>query len=130
MPEEHLSPRNFFEIMLDAVYGACVDAMGEKYARRVLPLVATVTIYVFFYNIMGLVPGMAPPTDNLNAALQQRLGQCRAVDGDEGTLGAASETVQRPGDTFLSRTALTLDRNRKLGRGHPAKPVPHPQVTV
>jgi F-type H+-transporting ATPase subunit a len=69
VPEEYLSSRNFFEIILDALYGASEDAMGAKYARRVLPLVATITIYVFFSNILGLIPGMAPPTENLNNTL-------------------------------------------------------------
>jgi F-type H+-transporting ATPase subunit a len=69
IPEDTLTPRNFFEILLDACMAALTDAVGPKMARRVLPLVATVAIYVLFSNLIGLIPGMAPPTENLNATL-------------------------------------------------------------
>ncbi|MBN1945846.1 MAG: F0F1 ATP synthase subunit A [Bradymonadales bacterium] len=69
VPSDKPNAANFFEIILDAAYGTLKDAAGEKYARRCLPLVGTVTIYVFFSNILGLIPGLSPPTDNLNATI-------------------------------------------------------------
>jgi F-type H+-transporting ATPase subunit a len=69
VPETRLTPANFYEVVLDAVLGTLTEAVGERYAKRVLPLVATVATYVFFSNILGLIPGFAPPTENLNATL-------------------------------------------------------------
>jgi len=69
VPEKTFTPRNFFEIIFDAAYKQMNDAMGEKYARMCFPLVGTVICYVFFSNILGLIPGLAPPTDKLNATI-------------------------------------------------------------
>lgn len=73
VPEDKLNPRNFFEIILDALMKLAEEGMGKRYARLTLPLVGTVTVYVFFSNILGLFPGMAPPTENLNATLAPAL---------------------------------------------------------
>jgi len=73
IPEGRLNARNAVEVVLDAIYGLAKEGMGEKYARKTLPLVGTVTMYVFFSNILGLIPGFAPPTDNLNATLAPAL---------------------------------------------------------
>jgi F-type H+-transporting ATPase subunit a len=73
IPEAKPNARNLMEIVLDAIYNLAVDGMGEKWARRSLPLIGTVTMYVFFSNIMGLVPGFSPPTENLNATLAPAL---------------------------------------------------------
>ena len=73
VPEENLNARNALEVVLDAIMGLARDGMGEKYARKTLPLVGTVTMYVFFSNILGLIPGFAPPTENLNATLAPAL---------------------------------------------------------
>lgn len=69
IPEPKANARNLIEIVLDALMGLARDGMGEKYARRTLPLVGTVTLYVFFSNVLGLIPGFSPPTENLNATL-------------------------------------------------------------
>ena len=69
VPDGTPSARNFFEVVLDGLYGLARDGMSEKWARRALPLVGTVTVYVFFFNIFGLIPGFSPPTENLNATV-------------------------------------------------------------
>jgi len=73
VPSRTPDAANFFESILDALYGSLKDATGERYARRCLPLVGTVTIYVFFSNILGLIPGLSPPTENLNATIAPAL---------------------------------------------------------
>ena len=45
-----------------------VDITGEE-GRWLLPLVATVFIYIFSSNLIGLVPGFFPPTASLNTTL-------------------------------------------------------------
>jgi F-type H+-transporting ATPase subunit a len=73
VPPRRLNARNFAEVLLDTIMKAMTEAMGEKYARKALPLVATIAFYVFFSNIMGLIPGFAPPTENLNVTLAPAL---------------------------------------------------------
>jgi F-type H+-transporting ATPase subunit a len=73
VPPRRLNARNFAEILLDTIMKAMTDAMGEKYARQALPLVATIAFYVFFSNVLGLIPGFSPPTENLNVTLAPAL---------------------------------------------------------
>lgn len=66
VPEARFSIRNFFEVIFDAVYGMMNDMMGEKHTRRYFPLIAALAVFIFVSNLMGLVPGLSPPTSNLN----------------------------------------------------------------
>src|SRR5690606_25505919 len=42
------------------------DVMGPKNAKRYFPLIGASAIFIFVSNAIGLVPGMLPPTSNLN----------------------------------------------------------------
>lgn len=66
IPEAKFSLRNFFEVIYDAVYNMMRDMMGQKNAERYFPLIATLATFIFVSNLMGLVPGLIPPTQNLN----------------------------------------------------------------
>ncbi len=57
--------QNFFEVVVGGIEDFLVDTAGEE-ARWVFPLVATIFIYIFVGNVIGLVPGFFPPTANLN----------------------------------------------------------------
>jgi len=57
--------QNFFEVLISGVEEFMVDVTGEE-GRWLFPLAATVFIYVFISNLIGLVPGFFPPTANLN----------------------------------------------------------------
>lgn len=69
IPEGKLSVRNFFEVIFDAVLGMMTDMMGKENARRYFPLIAALAVFIFIGNLMGIVPGLAPPTSNLNTSL-------------------------------------------------------------
>lgn len=69
IPDDKLTVRTFAELFVGAVYGMMKDIMGPKAAKFFLPLIGTCAFFIFFSNIMGLVPGMAPATDNLNTTL-------------------------------------------------------------
>jgi hypothetical protein len=47
-------------------------------------------------------------------ALEQMLGESRAVDRDEGPLGATASLVQRSRHEFLARTTLAGDEHRRI----------------
>jgi F-type H+-transporting ATPase subunit a len=57
--------QNFFEVVVGGIEDFLVETAGEE-ARWVLPIVATIFIYIFVGNLIGLVPGFFPPTANLN----------------------------------------------------------------
>jgi F-type H+-transporting ATPase subunit a len=60
--------QNFFEIIVSGIEDFMVDITGEE-GRWLLPLVATLFIYIFIGNLVGLVPGFFPPTASLNTTL-------------------------------------------------------------
>jgi len=57
--------QNFFEIIVSGIEEFMVDITGEE-GRWLLPLVATIFIFIFASNLIGLVPGFFPPTASLN----------------------------------------------------------------
>lgn len=65
VPEAGISVRNFFELVSEALYGQMRTIMGPE-AKRYFPVIGTLALFIFFSNVLGLVPGFTPPTDNLN----------------------------------------------------------------
>ena len=66
LPHDRLTIRNFAELLVGAVYGMMSDIMGAKAARHFLPLVGTCAFFILISNVIGLIPGFTPPTDNAN----------------------------------------------------------------
>ncbi len=60
--------QNFFELVIGGMEDFIVDITGEE-GRRFFPILATVFIYIFVCNLVGLIPGFYPPTANLNTTL-------------------------------------------------------------
>jgi F-type H+-transporting ATPase subunit a len=69
VPPAKLTLRNLFEMFTDAVMGVAEGVMGPVNARRFLPLIGTFATYIFFSNILALIPGFAPPTATLKTNL-------------------------------------------------------------
>ncbi len=57
--------QNFFEIVIHGIEEFMVEVAGEE-SRWLLPLVATIFIFIFVSNLVGIIPGFFPPTANLN----------------------------------------------------------------
>jgi F-type H+-transporting ATPase subunit a len=57
------------EAFLGGVISMGKDTIGEESARKYLPLVATVGIFVFLSNVIGIIPGFESPTSNINVTL-------------------------------------------------------------
>ena len=66
IPEDRLTIRSFMENFVGALYNMMKDMMGPKRAKQYFPLVGTCGCFVFFSNILGLFPGLVPPTSTLN----------------------------------------------------------------
>ena len=60
--------QNFFEIIVSGIEDFMVTITGEE-GRWLLPLAATIFIFIFSSNLIGLVPGFFPPTASLNTTL-------------------------------------------------------------
>lgn len=69
VPDSTWSYRNFFEIIAEKLYGLTESVIGEKDTPRFYPFIATLFTFVFSCNVLGMIPGFLPPTDNLNTTL-------------------------------------------------------------
>lgn len=69
VPPPRFGMRNLFESLADTIYNLMVSVMGEKEARRYLPLVGTLFLFILFSNLLSLIPGFIPPTDTLKTNL-------------------------------------------------------------
>lgn len=69
IPDKGISFRNFFEAIGEFIYNLTKNIMGEKEAEKYFPMVVMVFSFIFLNNVIGLIPGFLPPTDNLNTTL-------------------------------------------------------------
>jgi F-type H+-transporting ATPase subunit a len=57
--------QNLFEVIVSGIEEFMVETVGEE-GRWLFPLAATIFLYIFIGNLIGIVPGFFPPTANLN----------------------------------------------------------------
>lgn len=69
VPPATFSLRLLFERFADAVLSVGEGVMGPANARRFLPLVGTFACFIFFSNLLALIPGFAPPTAILKTTM-------------------------------------------------------------
>jgi F-type H+-transporting ATPase subunit a len=68
IPAGHFSIKGFFEVFVEFIIGLTDLVMGEN-GRKYAPLFASLFFYLWINNLIGLVPGMTPATDNLNTTI-------------------------------------------------------------
>lgn len=61
--------QNFMEAYISGVLQMGIDVMGKEDARRYIPLVATIGLFVAIANLIGIIPGFEAPTAFLEFAL-------------------------------------------------------------
>jgi len=69
IPEDKLTLRTFMEFFLAYFYDLAKSVMDAERAKKYFPLIGTAAMFVFFANIMALIPGMPVATSNLNITL-------------------------------------------------------------
>lgn len=69
IPPAKMTYRNFFEILAEKLYGLVESVMGHHDAKIYYPFIGTLFIFIFTSNIISMIPGFSPPTDNLNTTL-------------------------------------------------------------
>ena len=57
--------QNLFEVIVSGIEEFMVETVGEE-GRWLFPLAATIFLYIFLGNLIGLIPGFFPPTASLN----------------------------------------------------------------
>jgi len=60
--------QNVFEVIISGIEDFMITVTGEE-GRWLFPIAATVFLYIFTCNIVGLIPGFFPPTASLNTTL-------------------------------------------------------------
>jgi F-type H+-transporting ATPase subunit a len=65
VPEDRLSARNLAELFVGAITSMTEGVLGHS-GRKYVPLFGTFFIFILISNLMGLVPGFAPPTSDFN----------------------------------------------------------------
>lgn len=58
--------QNTVEAIVEPVYNQVCDILGPKYGPRYAPFLGSLFLYIFFMNLLGVVPLMKSPTSNLN----------------------------------------------------------------
>ncbi|PHS37245.1 MAG: F0F1 ATP synthase subunit A [Sulfurovum sp.] len=61
--------QNVMEAFLGGVIAMGKDVIGEEHARKYLPLIATIGLFVLVNNLIGIIPGFESPTSNINVTL-------------------------------------------------------------
>ena len=73
IPDKGITFRNFFEALGSFIYNLTKNIMGEKEAKKYFPMVVMIFSFIFLNNVIGLIPGFLPPTDNFNTTLAMGL---------------------------------------------------------
>ena len=66
IPDSKLTFRNSFEIIAEKLHALAETVMGKENTKLYFPIVGVLFVYIFASNLIGIVPGFIPPTDNLN----------------------------------------------------------------
>lgn len=69
VPDKGITFRNIFEALGQFIYNLARNIMGEEEAKKYYTVIMLLFTFVFCNNIIGLVPGFLPPTDNFNTTL-------------------------------------------------------------
>jgi len=68
VPAAELGSRNIAELMVQLIVSQS-DAIIGKAGRKYVPFYGTFFFFILLSNLMGLLPGFAPPTGNLNTTI-------------------------------------------------------------
>jgi len=65
VPEPRFTIRNAVEVLLESLYRQAKQIIGDD-AARFFPVIAALATFILISNLLGLIPGFIPPTDNWN----------------------------------------------------------------
>ena len=65
VPDEGITLRNCFEVLVETLANLARDRMGEDW-RKYFPVVGTMFLFILFSNLIGLIPGIEGATSDIN----------------------------------------------------------------
>jgi F-type H+-transporting ATPase subunit a len=65
--------QNFVEVLAETMLNLAEETIGHGWGKRFFPLIATIFMYIMVCNFMGLIPGFASPTSNINMTASMAL---------------------------------------------------------
>jgi F-type H+-transporting ATPase subunit a len=65
VPDEGFSARNLAEVLVEFITNLSESVIGHE-GPRYVPLFASFFVFILGSNLIGLIPGFTPPTDNFN----------------------------------------------------------------
>lgn len=66
LPTQTWSPFTIFDLVIEGLLSVMEGMMTREQALRFLPLIVSFFVFILMCNAMAMIPGMLPPTDNLN----------------------------------------------------------------
>lgn len=64
--------QNVMEVIVEILHNLLIETMGSE-GKRFFALIATIGLFIFTSNVLGLIPGFDSPTANLNTNLAMAL---------------------------------------------------------
>ncbi len=68
VPEDGFSARNIAEVITEFISNLSESVIGHD-GPKYVPLFASLFVFILGSNLIGLIPGFTPPTDNFNVTL-------------------------------------------------------------
>jgi len=68
VPDAGFSARNIAEVLTQFISDLAESVIGHD-GQKYVPLFASFFVFILFSNLIGLIPGFSPPTDNFNVTL-------------------------------------------------------------
>jgi F-type H+-transporting ATPase subunit a len=65
LPDEGVTVRNIFEVIVDGLAGLARQTIGEEW-RTYFPLAGTIFFFILIANLLNLIPGIGGPTSDIN----------------------------------------------------------------
>jgi len=60
--------QSVMELIIETFEGLLVDTIGEQ-GKKYVPMIATLGLFIFLGNLLGLIPGFMSPTSKINVTL-------------------------------------------------------------
>ena len=61
--------QNVMESLIQGILHTGSDVIPRDLAKKYLPLTGALAVYIFFANVIGIIPGFESPTNNVNLTL-------------------------------------------------------------
>lgn len=73
LPEDRLTARTFAEVFIEYFYDLAKNVMDADRAKKYFPIIGGSALFVFFANVLALIPGMPVATSHLGITLGSAL---------------------------------------------------------